>query len=289
MKRKTLERHNNLANDLMYYIYTHIDTDINLDELAVVFGVNKFYMHKIFKEVFGYNIYATIKSIRLQKASNLLLTNQNSTVTEIANACGYSSQTSFIRAFKERFAMTPKAWKNGGFTAYSQRLMKDIPPTSGMITEFGILEPVIVKQASIEAYYIRDRGYSRQIKYSWQKIQAIIYSRGLEGYTLISLFHDNPAITPLAECHHVAAMATMDKKADIPLPAFHIADGIYARFSFEGNKGDLLHFIHWVYHVWLPGSGYETTTKPPYAIYRKNHHLSSDDLFDIDFYLSIRP
>ena len=38
----------------------------------------------------------TIKSIRLQKASNLLLTNIHSTISQIANQCGYSSQTSFL-------------------------------------------------------------------------------------------------------------------------------------------------------------------------------------------------
>jgi AraC family transcriptional regulator len=46
---------------------------------------NPFYMHRIFKEIFGKNIYESIKSIRLQKASNLLLTNKYSTITEIAN------------------------------------------------------------------------------------------------------------------------------------------------------------------------------------------------------------
>ena len=30
-------------------------------------------MHRVFKEIFGRNIYESIKSIRLQKASNLFL------------------------------------------------------------------------------------------------------------------------------------------------------------------------------------------------------------------------
>jgi AraC family transcriptional regulator len=288
MKKETLEKHINLANDLMYYIYTHIDTDINLDELAQKFAINKFYLHKIFKEVFGRNIYESIKSIRLQKASNLLLTNQHSTISNIANACGYSSQTSFIRAFKARFNMTPKQWRKGGFATYAKALMADIPPVSGTIGSFEEIEPVIVKQPPLQAYYIRDRGYGKQIKYSWQKIQTIIYSFNLQTYQQISLFHDNPAITPLDECHHVAALSTPTHQK-IPLPSFHIADGVYARFTLQGNKGDLLHFIHWVYHRWLPQSGYETTTKPPYAIYRKNHHLSDDGFFDMDFYLSVKP
>lgn len=93
-----------IANDITYYIYTHIDTNIDIDELSSNLNVSKFHIHQIFKDVFEKNIYESIKSIRLQKASNLLLT----TITEVENMCGYSSQTSFIRVFKERFNMTPK-------------------------------------------------------------------------------------------------------------------------------------------------------------------------------------
>ena len=282
MKKETHQKHLRIANDLMYYIYTHIDTPINIDELAEAFTIDKFYLHKIFKNVFGRNIYESIKSIRLQKASNLLITNRYSTVSHIANACGYTSQTSFIRAFKERFGMTPKRWRNGGYLRYSDMLLK---PSSGGTLQ--ISEPEIVKQVPIEAYYIRDNGYGPHIKRSWQKIQTLVYTTEPKIYTLISLFHDNPAITPLENCQHVAAIAIRHNKEVVNLPVFKIAGGVYARFRVSGEKADLLPFIRWVYHEWLPQSGYETTTKPPYAIYRKNHHLSDDGRFDMDFYLSI--
>ncbi|WP_434657951.1 helix-turn-helix domain-containing protein [Sulfurimonas sp. NW9] len=103
MKRETLNKKTQISNDILFYIYTHIDTDINMDELAQQFNISKVYMHKIYKEVFGRNIYESIKSIRLQKASSLLLTNKYSTITQIAALCGYSSQTSFIVFLKRDF------------------------------------------------------------------------------------------------------------------------------------------------------------------------------------------
>ena len=115
MKKETLQKRTKIANDIMYYIYTHIETNIDIEELSIDLGVSKFHMHRIFKEAFGKNIYESIKSIRLQKASNLLLTNKYSTISNIVNLCGYSSQSSFIKIFKERFEMSPKEWKNGGY------------------------------------------------------------------------------------------------------------------------------------------------------------------------------
>ena len=290
MRKSTLERKTNISNDLMFYIYRHIDTNINLDELAEKFSINKFYMHKIFKEIFGRNIYETIKSIRLQKASTLLLTNRYSTISEIALTCGYSSQTSFTRVFKERFSMTPKQWRNGDYKKYSQTLLLSSPYASISTASFEALTPDIVKMQEMHAYYIRHRGYEKNIRHTWQKLQAWIFSHDIEEYTMISLFHDNPAVTPLMDCQHVGCVVLQEslEVQDTRLPQFTISKGVFAKFDVEGKRGDLLPFIHWVYHEWLPKSEYETTTKPPYAIYRKHHHLSKDEKFDISFYLPIK-
>jgi AraC family transcriptional regulator len=290
MKRETLDKKIKISNDLMFYIYTHIETEINIDELADHFKINKFYMHKIFKEVFGRNIYESIKSIRLQKASNLLLTNKYSTNSEVANECGYSSQTSFIRAFKERFSMTPNNWRKGGYKVYSHKILLQSTKAQASTASFEVIQPQIVKMPQLSAYYIRHRGYGDKTKLTWQKIQTWIYQNELKDYKQISLFHDNPTITPLEECHYVACVVPNEEKEikDQRLPRFKISDGVYAKFDLEGTRGDLLKFIHWVYHEWLPKSEYQTTTKPPYAIYHKNHYLNEDKEFAISFYLSIK-
>ena len=290
MKRETLDKKIRISNDLMFYIYTHIETDINIDELAQHFNINKFYLHKIFKEVFERNIYESIKSIRLQKASNLLLTNQYSTVSKIGSECGYSSQTSFIRAFKERFCMTPNKWRKGGYKAYSNNILLQSPKAQASRANFASIRPTIVKMPQMQAYYMRHRGYGyRQSQETWQKIQTWIYQNALKSYTQISLFHDNPTITPLEECHYVVCIVPKDEEEidNARLPRFMIAKGVYAKFDLKGKRGDLLKFIHWVYHEWLPKSDYQTTTKPPYAIYHKNHYLDNEEDFEISFYLSI--
>jgi len=289
MKKETLQKKVKIANDIMFYIYTHIDTNIDVNELADDLKISKFYMHKIFKEIFGKNIYANIKSIRLQKASNLLLTNKYSSITEVANQCGYSSQTSFIRVFKERFNMTPKEWRKGGYKLYSNKILEQSTKAKQSTANFDHIEPSIVKMPIFESYYIRHHGYNADIKQTWQKLQTWIFTNNLKNCKQIALFHDNPTITPLNECQYVACAVTEEKVTDNQrLPKFKISDGVYAKFDVDGEKGDFLKFIHWVYHEWLPKSEYETTTKPSYAIYNKNNYLSDDNKFEISFYLSIK-
>lgn len=290
MKKETLNKKTKISNDILFYIYSNIDIDINMDELAKSFNLSKFYMHKIFKEIFGRNIYESIKSIRLQKASSLLLTNKYSTITEIAALCGYSSQTSFIRVFKERFLVTPTAWRKGGYKKYSKQILEESQKAKASNANFNDIEASIVKMPPIEAYYIRHNGYNDEIRQTWQKIQTWMYSNNIKEYKHIALFHDNPVVTHLDECQYVACIEVNDK--DLPkdqrLPKFNISDGIYAKFDIKGIDGDFLKFMNWLYNEWLPNSDYETTTKPPFAIYNKNKYLSDDNHFDLSFYLSVK-
>ena len=288
MKKDTYEKRAKIANDVMNYIYKFIDTNINIDESSMELNISKFHLHRIFKDEFGKNIYESIKSIRLQKASNLLITNKYSTITNIAQMTGYSSQTSFLRAFKERFGMTPKEWKNGGYKEYSNKIVEKFS-TNSQIIDFSKIEPIIVKMPEMKGYYIRHKGYDKSIKKTWQKLQTWIYTNDIKEYKQMALHHDNPIITPLEECQYIAIVCLEnDELQNITLPSLIIPKGIYAKFSLSGKYGDVIKLIQWAYHTWLIQSGYETTTNPSFTVYHKNHFLSDDGLFDLDFYLPIR-
>ena len=288
MKKSTYEKRAKIANDVMNYVYKYIDTNINIDELCLELNVSKFHLHRIFKDEFGKNIYESIKSIRLQKASNLLITNKYSTITDISKMTGYSSQTSFLRAFKQRFNMTPKDWKNGGYKEYSNKIVEKITNQNENTNLFDIT-PIIVKMPEMKGYYIRHQGYDRSIKKTWQKLQTWIYTNDIKEYKQMALHHDNPIITPLEECQYIAIVSLEnDELKDVTLPCLIIPKGIYAKFSLSGKYGDVIKLIQWVYHYWLIDSGYETTTNPSYTIYHKNHFLSEDEEFELDYYLPIK-
>ncbi|SFV90668.1 Transcriptional regulator, AraC family [hydrothermal vent metagenome] len=290
MKSTTQTHHAKLANDALYYIYRYIDTDINIDTLAQALEVSRFHLQRLFKAQMGQNIYEAIKSIRLQKAASLLLTNQGSTITQIANMCGYSSQTSFIRVFRERFGMTPTQWRKGGYSAYAKSIIESSPFASASQANFEHLEPVIVKQPDIKAYYIRHQGYSPKVKQIWQKLRAWLYTNEIENYTSIGIYHDNPIVTPLASCYYIAAISVEGDKdlSHTSLPSFVIPSGIYAKFDVSGKYGDILRLIQWAYQIWLPSSGYETSTLPSYTVFEKNHFLEEDESFEVAYYLPVQ-
>jgi len=291
MKKETKNKHSQLANNLMFYIYEYIDVAINIDEISLEFGVSKFHFHRVFKEQMGMNIYEVIKSIRLQKASNLLITNKLSTITQIANMCGYHSQSSFIRAFKNRFNQTPTFWRHGGYKEYSDAILNTLQGDSLSNTDFSYLEPKIIKTVAKRLYYIRQKGYNlKSTKQTWQKLMTWVYTNNIENYEQIGIYHDNPIITPPKDCFYVASISQEPNK-DIEatsLSYFEIAPDVCASFQVTCKHEDILRLIQWVYHKWLPDSGYETTPNPSYVILEKNHFSDEKENFKFIYNIPIR-
>lgn len=71
--------------------------------------LNAFKLHYGFKRLFGMNPYEYFQQVRFEEAKRLL--EQGNKVYSVAYELDYESATTFIKAFKQRFGVTPKQWK----------------------------------------------------------------------------------------------------------------------------------------------------------------------------------
>lgn len=290
MRKSSKIQRADIFNNALNYIYSYIDTDLKAEDFAKRAGLSIHHFHRIFKEEGGRKFFETIKSIRLQKAASLLLTNRYATISQIALMCGYASQTSFIKAFKERFNTTPKAWQNGDSLLYSKKIMEE----SGFIEDndtkdFSGIIPRIIKTKPMIAAYVRHTGYDISIKNAWNRLYTWSLENNIPSKAIqLGIHHDNPIITPTKECAYVAAIEVKEAiYKNNSIAYFKFPPHLCAVFRINGKYGDVLNFIRYVYQVWLPNSGFEAKTIPSYSIYHKNHFLSDDDKFDADFYLPV--
>jgi AraC-like DNA-binding protein len=72
-------------------------------------GINL--LHRGFRQLFGTRIKEYEIRKRLEAAANLLLEDEL-TMQEITAKCGYSSQSAFVRAFKDVYGITPGQWRS---------------------------------------------------------------------------------------------------------------------------------------------------------------------------------
>lgn len=287
MKKDTKHIRADIVNKSLNYIYKHIDTNITLEELAKLNSVSKYHFLRIFKEEVGENLFERITSIRLQKAANLLITNTYSTISEISQLCGYSSHTSFIKAFKKRFEYTPSKWRQGAYKNFSHDSL-NLEDDFHLI--FKDIKPSIKVVPSKTCAYIRLKGYGlEELSQTWERLLAFAYEKNILKNTQIGLYHDNPIITDYKDCNYVAAIEVdKDFEATNSISKLEVIESLYAIFHYEGVYGDVAKLMTYIYHYWMPKSGYEAKTLPSYAIYHQNHYLEENDSFKLDFYVPIR-
>ena len=73
MKKETLQKRIKIANDIMYYIYTHIETNIDIEELSIDLNISKFHMHRIFKEAFGKIFMKALNQLDFKKGIKFII------------------------------------------------------------------------------------------------------------------------------------------------------------------------------------------------------------------------
>ena len=96
----------------MTIINDQIDAScVNVDELASKLAMSTSQFRRRLAAVADTTPQAYITSIRMQKARNLLDTDQSLSIMDVALRCGYDDQSSFTRAFKKFFGKTPSEYK----------------------------------------------------------------------------------------------------------------------------------------------------------------------------------
>ena len=82
----------------------------SLAEMARQVGTHDKRLSAIFRERLGVSVFAFIRDERLRKSQELL-NDTSMTLQEIADMIGFSSAANFVTAFRERFGVTPGAFR----------------------------------------------------------------------------------------------------------------------------------------------------------------------------------
>lgn len=93
------------------YIYEHLHEPIRVPQLAALVGLNGSYLSTLFKKEVGCGVSAYVMNKRIEAAQNMLRYTDESCAA-IAALLGFSSQSHFIRAFRQHTGATPRAFRS---------------------------------------------------------------------------------------------------------------------------------------------------------------------------------
>lgn len=103
-------KYNEIALKIKAYIDSNYIKDFNVDFLADMVFVNKFYLIHIFKRTYNVSPMQYLTAVRMQKAQTLLRST-NIPITEISQSCGYDNPVYFSEQFKKTVGTTPSIYR----------------------------------------------------------------------------------------------------------------------------------------------------------------------------------
>lgn len=92
----------------------YLNADFKAQDLREVVPLNRTYMSQFLKAEFGCNFYQYVMRYRIEEAKQMMRENPEMMLQEIADQCGFTSQTMFGRVFARETGISPTEWKLKG-------------------------------------------------------------------------------------------------------------------------------------------------------------------------------
>ena len=183
MKEETTYGHQELINQVIDYIHTHLHKALTLEMLAAEMHMSVYHFHRLFKSHLQETLSAYITRQRMERAVMYLQTRDLS-LQELSEKMGYDTAQSFSKAFKRYFGVSPVAFGN--------TLTFNTPETTPIedIAFIGLDEPEVLLISPMYIAYIRIIGpYGEKESYElgWGKLCGFLKENKLQSLSLIHI------------------------------------------------------------------------------------------------------
>lgn len=111
--RKNARNDPGMSEEVITYINEHFAEEISVSDLAAKAGLSHYYFIRAFKRETGFTPHEYILNTRIATAQ-YLLKNTRLTVKDICYQTGFSCESIFCSAFKNRMEMTPTQYRMSG-------------------------------------------------------------------------------------------------------------------------------------------------------------------------------
>jgi AraC family transcriptional regulator len=276
MKASTAESYRQRVIRVVEYIHDHLDGDLNVNRLAEVAFMSPYHFHRIYRELAGETLNATIRRLRLHRAAGELI-RSTKPILSIAKEAAYSTPQAFGRAFVQQFGESPASYRN----ARSERGDRNDGPFVAMLPadnqEYSEMYTVeIHKTDPARLIGFPHQGDYMEIGRAFAKLAIYAASHQLYGESTrsIGLYYDDPKSVEVKNLHSFAGM-TLAKETQVPTDneapqVREIPGGTCASLIFKGPYAELEKPYDWFFGEWLPQSGYEAADFPPFEEYLNN-------------------
>lgn len=250
---------------------------VTLEELIRVSGYSYYHFHRIFKGYTGESLKKYIKRLQLEKTLQAMQMDREN-ITQIAIKAGYHMPSSFNKAFKEMFGVSPSEYKKK--YAVSRIEYPDIRPIR------------IDKLKDKEMYSLRHVGDYDDLDRPIAKFILFATEHQLlsQDFALYAIPHDNPDITDNSKLRFDICIART-KEIDISqmddIQHKSIKGGKYAVFLHKGNPAKIVELYDAIFGKWLYSSDIQLRDEPIFQKFLNNKYEVREEELLAEVYVPI--
>lgn len=252
------------------YIENNLDNEISYDEAAKIACCSSYYFQRMFTYVAGISLSEYIRHRRMTQAA-FELQSTDTKVLDVALKYGYTSPTSFNRAFQSVHGITPSSTKSQGSVLHAYPPIKfSVKVTGGDAMPYRIEEKKSMRIVGIRIPLTEDMEENQKlVPPFWNRalqdnrfIKICELSNQIPGVVLGVTVYQNPD-----EIYYYIAAAT-----DQPVPAgmfeYEIPAATWVIFESDGHfKESIQNIFRRFLTEWLPFSGYTYAELPDIEVY----------------------
>lgn len=242
------------------YIHLNLDKPLAVTSLARIGGWSRWQFNRVFAFETGQCVGQYVRELRLSLAAEMLLfTDQR--IIDIGLACGFGSDISFSRSFKQHFGCPPAQYRRRGLPC--------------LLSTPLCLDPGLLPDASLRARVPAIRLNSRPaftVAGRSEKIRGLFSSNPDFNVKVPALWGSLSAAGLLPEAqprfgvidlsggagpefHYLAGVETGEAHASQGLEVLQVPAQNYAVVSFQGPIRSLAEILKWFFNAWLPHAG----------------------------------
>ncbi|MDZ5472428.1 AraC family transcriptional regulator [Bacillus sp. 31A1R] len=116
--------HYEVIEKSLLYIENNLQQPLSLESVSNSFNMSKYYFHRLFSAIMGCSLNQYTLSRRLNASVQYIQNDEDLSLTEIAYLLNFGTPSSFTRAFKSQYGISPSTLRKEGKTI----ALEDIPP-----------------------------------------------------------------------------------------------------------------------------------------------------------------
>src|SRR4051794_40020644 len=255
----------NLVAKALWFIESHFNQDVTLDEVSGAAGVSRYHMSRVFGLATGCSVIRYVRGRRLTEAARALAGGAPD-ILAVALAAGYGSHEAFTRAFRDQFGLTPEALRARG-NLNDIKIMEPIKMDETLLTNLApprleTRKPFLVAGLSERCNSETSAGIPAQ----WQRFSPhlgnIPGQVGNTGYGV--LFNGDDA----GNIEYMCAVEVSEfSKVPSELTRLRVPEQRYAVFTQTDHITTIRRTWYTIWNKLLPESGYQSAGGPEFERY----------------------